>query len=156
MGGRWTLVLIRRGRDTEMSNTAEPDRKALMGSLTYDRVIVEIDDRVLAHLQLVIVQKLRRGESFLLSWQDSAEAGSGRSSIWLNPAIPLYFKFAGGRVATLNRQWIEDLSRSANSSQGLVIVSEDASMPTAPLTPRPKMTITARTATRVTTVPVPV
>ena len=127
-----------------------------MGSLTYDRVVVEIDDRTLAHLQLVIVQKLRRGESFLLSWRDSADVGSGRSSIWLNPAIPLYFKFEGGRAATLNRQWIEDLSRSANSTQGLVIVSEDDSLPAATLPARPKTTITARGASRGTTLPVPV
>ena len=127
-----------------------------MGSLTYDRVVVEIDDRTLAHLQVVIVQKLRRGESFLLSWRDSAEVGSGRSAIWLNPAIPLYFKFAGGQAATLNRQWIEDLSRSANSAQGLVIVSEDDSLPAATVSGRPKTTITARAATRGTTMPVPV
>ncbi|WP_347232598.1 ATP-dependent DNA ligase [Cryobacterium sp. Hh11] len=139
-----------------MSDIAEFDWKAFMGSLTYDRVIVEIDDRTLAHLQLVIVQKLRRGESFLLSWRDSAEVGSGRSSIWLNPAIPLYFKFVGGRAATLNRQWIEDLSRSANSAQGLVIVSEDDSMPAAPLSPRPRTTVNARASTRGTTVPLPV
>nr|WP_233204615.1 ATP-dependent DNA ligase [Cryobacterium sp. Y62] len=123
-----------------------------MGSLTYDRVVVEIDDRTLAHLQLVIIQKLRRGESFLLSWRDSAEVGSGRSSIWLNPAIPLYFKFAGGRAATLNRQWIEDLSRSANSAQGLVIVSEDASLPATTFAARPKTTIDARTTAHTDTV----
>lgn len=126
-----------------------------MGSLTYDRVVVEIDDRTLAHLQIVIVQKLRRGESFLLSWRDSTEVGSGRSSIWLNPAIPLYFKFAGGRAATLNRQWIEELSRSANSTQGLVIVSEEDSLPAATLPAPPKTTITARAATR-GAMPVPV
>ncbi|MDJ0377207.1 ATP-dependent DNA ligase [Cryobacterium sp. PH31-L1] len=123
-----------------------------MGSLTYDRVVVEIDDRTLAHLQLVIAQKLRRGESFLLSWQDSAAVGSGRSSIWLNPAIPLYFKYAGGQAVTLNRQWIEDLSRSANSAQGLVIVSEAGSLPVATLTARPKTTIDARTTARTDTV----
>ena len=123
-----------------------------MGSLTYDRVVVEIDDRTLAHLQLVIVQKLRRGESFLLSWQDSAAVGSGRSSIWLNPAIPLYFKYAGGHAATLNRQWIEDLGRSANSAQGLVIVSEAGSLPAPTLTSRPKTTIEARTTARTDTV----
>ena len=123
-----------------------------MGSLTYDRVVVEIEDRTLAHLQLVIVQKLRRGESFLLSWQDCASEGSGRSVVWLNPAIPLYFKFTGGHAATLNRQWIEDLSRSANSAQGLVIVSEEAPMPAATLTARPKSTVNARAGTRSATV----
>ena len=119
-----------------------------MGSLTYDRVVVEIDDRTLAHLQLVIVQKLRRGESFLLSWQDSAAVGSGRSAIWLNPAIPLYFKYAGGHAVTLNRQWIEDLSRSANSAPGLVIVSEAGSLPVTTLTVRPKSPLDAKTIAR--------
>jgi hypothetical protein len=119
-----------------------------MGSLTYDRVVVEVDDRTLAHLQVVIAQKLRRGESFLLSWQDCAATGSGRSSIWLNPAIPLYFKYAGGHVATLNRQWIEDLNRSANSAQGLVIMSEAGSLPISTLAARPKSTIEARTTAR--------
>jgi hypothetical protein len=122
-----------------------------MGSLTYDRVVVEIEDRTLAHLQLVIVQKLRRGESFMLSWQDSAGVGSGRSSIWLNPAIPLYFKYAGGHAATLNRQWIEDLSRLANSAQGLAIVSEADSLPVTTLAGRPKTTIDARTTARTDT-----
>ncbi|WP_174722468.1 ATP-dependent DNA ligase [Cryobacterium sp. Hz9] len=122
-----------------------------MGSLTYDRVVVEIEDRTLAHLQLVIVQKLRRGESFLLSWQDAAGAGSGRSSIWLNPAIPLYFKYAGGHAAAINRQWIEDLSRLANSAQGLAIVSEADSLPVTTLAGRPKTTIDARTAARTDT-----
>ncbi|WP_241987592.1 ATP-dependent DNA ligase [Cryobacterium sp. TMT1-66-1] len=123
-----------------------------MGSLTYDRVVVEIDDRTLAHLQLVIAQKLRRSESFLLSWQDSAAVGSGRSSIWMNPAIPLYFKYAGGHAAKLNRQWIEDLSCSANSAQGLVIVSEAGSLPATTPTSRPKTTIEARATARTDTV----
>ncbi|WP_370446178.1 ATP-dependent DNA ligase [Cryobacterium sp. Y57] len=135
-----------------MSEIAETDRKAIMGSLTYDRVVVEIDDRTLAHLQLVIVQKLRRGESFLLSWQDCPSVGSGRSSIWLNQAIPLYFKYAGGHAVTLSRAWIEDLSRSANSTQGLMIVSEAGSSPVTTLTVRSKTTIDARTTARTDTV----
>ncbi|WP_349361117.1 ATP-dependent DNA ligase [Cryobacterium sp. PH29-G1] len=122
-----------------------------MGSLTYDRVVVEIDDRTLAHLQLVIVQKLRRGESFLLSWQDSRAVGSGRSSIWLHPSIPLYFKYSGGHAATLNRQWIEDLSRSANSAQGLVIVSEPGSAPITTHSAQAKTTIHAQTTAQINT-----
>ena len=99
-----------------------------MGSLTYDRVVVEFDDRILAHLQVVIIQKLRRGESFLLSWRDAAVVGDGRSSAWLHPAIPLYFKFAGGRAPIINPQWLAQLTRSANSSQGLVVTGEESSM----------------------------
>lgn len=102
-----------------------------MGSLTYDRVTVDFDDRILAHLQIVIVQKLRRGESFLLSWRNSAEVGDGRSSAWLHPAIPLYFKFSGGQPPSINPLWLAQLTRSANSSQGLVATGEDRS-PTDP------------------------
>ncbi len=123
-----------------------------MGSLTYDRVVVEIDDRTLAHLQIVISQKLRRGESFLLSWQDSASSGSGRSSIWLNPAIPLYFKYVGGHAATINRQWIEDLTRSANSAQGLLVISEATSLPSTTVTARTKTMHESRTTARTDTV----
>lgn len=99
-----------------------------MGSLTYDRVTVEFDDRILAHLQIVIVQKLRRGESFLLSWRNAAEVGDGRSSAWLHPAIPLYFKFAGGQPPTINPLWLAQLTRSANSSQGLVATGEERAL----------------------------
>ena len=99
-----------------------------MGSLTYDRVVVEFDDRILAHLQVVIIHKLRRGEGFVISWRDAAVAGDGRSSAWLHPAIPLYFKFTGGRAPIINPQWRAQLTRSANSSQGLVVTGEESSM----------------------------
>ena len=96
-----------------------------MGTLSYDRVVVEFDDRILTHLQVVIVQKLRRGESFLFSWRNAMEVGDGRSSAWMNPAIPLYFKFTGGHTPSLNPEWIAQLTRSANSSQGLIATSEE-------------------------------
>jgi hypothetical protein len=96
-----------------------------MGTLSYDRVVVEFDDRILTHLQVVIVQKLRRGESFLFSWRNAVEVGDGRSSAWLHPAIPLYFKFTGGHAPSLNPEWIAQLTRSANSSQGLIATSEE-------------------------------
>ncbi|WP_369852637.1 ATP-dependent DNA ligase [Cryobacterium sp. Y82] len=99
---------------------------AIMGSLTYDRVVVEFEDRMLAHLQLVIIQKLRRGESFLLSWRDAAVVGDGRSSAWMHPAIPLYFKFAGGHAPSINPNWVAQLTRSANSAQGLVVTAEES------------------------------
>jgi len=95
-----------------------------MGTLTYDGLLVHMDDRVLSHVQIVVVQKLRRGESFLMSWRDSDTVGDGRSSIWLSDSIPLYFKFAGGHSALINRDWIEQLCRSADSARGLVIMSE--------------------------------
>jgi hypothetical protein len=41
-----------------------------MGTLNYAKTTVEFDDRVLAHLKVVIVSKLRRGEPLQLSWKE--------------------------------------------------------------------------------------
>ncbi|WP_369813327.1 ATP-dependent DNA ligase [Yonghaparkia sp. Root332] len=96
-----------------------------MGQLIYASTFeARFDDRVLAHLQIVIVAKLRRQESFAFSWSKPREEGSGRASLWLHPAIPLVFTFHGGRAPTISRAWIEALMSSANSSAGLRIVPE--------------------------------
>ncbi len=42
-----------------------------MGKFIYDSTIkVDFDDRLLAHLQVVIGAKLRRGEAFHFTWRD--------------------------------------------------------------------------------------
>lgn len=87
-------------------------------------VEIGFDDRVLAHLQVVIGAKLRRGESFYFSWKDDPNIGDGRSTIWLNDAIPLYFKYSGGKMPALNREWIESLITSSNSGLGLQLTEE--------------------------------
>jgi hypothetical protein len=102
-----------------------------MGALVYDSMVFEFEDRLLAHLQIVIVNKLRRGEPFVMSWRVSAEVGSGREAIWLDPAIPLYFEFDGSRVPAINREWLGRLANSADSSVGLVVVGEDGAVPAA-------------------------
>lgn len=107
-----------------------------MGSLTIDGIVVQFEDRVLTHLQIVIVQKLRKGESFLMSWRDSDSVGDGRSSAWIHPSLSLYFKFSGSRVPAINRDWLASLMASANGSQGLIVTSEDTyANPPAPVTP---------------------
>ena len=96
-----------------------------VGKFTYDStLVVDFDDRVLAHLQIVIGAKLRRNESFYFSWRDDSGVGDGRSTVWLHPSIPIVYKYHGGRAPAINRSWIEDLMSTANSSAGLRIVSE--------------------------------
>ena len=103
-----------------------------MGSLTYDVVYkVNFEDRALAHLQLVIATKMRRGESFNFSWIKSAGQGSGRTTIWMHPAIPLVYDFDGSRHPAINRLWIEALMATANSTAGLVLVNEPTTPPAA-------------------------
>lgn len=84
----------------------------------------EIEDRALAHLKAVIGSKLRRQESFFLSWTNDAEHGAGRRSLWLSPSIPLQFRFFGSRAPELNRAWIEVLSDSAHTPRGLQLIPE--------------------------------
>lgn len=97
-----------------------------MGKLLYSDsdIEIEFDDRALSHLQIVIGAKLRRKESFFFSWRDDPSSGNGRASIWLDGAIPLYFKFFGGKMPTINREWIALLSESAYSGTGLVFIPE--------------------------------
>lgn len=97
-----------------------------MGKLIYgsSEIEIEFDDRALAHIQIVIGSKMRRGESFFLSWKDDPKVGDGRSSIWMDRSIPLYFKYAGGRSPIINRDWLALLTDSANSGQGLVFTNE--------------------------------
>ncbi len=97
-----------------------------MGTLLYGSPGTEVnfDDRALMHLQIVITAKLRRHEGFVFSWTNAPDAGSGRSSIWLYPAIPLYFRYFGSRVPSINREWIDALMQLANSGSGLFFASE--------------------------------
>ncbi|HEV7957276.1 MAG: ATP-dependent ligase [Microbacteriaceae bacterium] len=92
-----------------------------MGKLLYGSPSMEIDfdDRALVHLQIVISAKLRRRESFVFSWRDAPDVGDGRSSIWLDPSIPLYFRYFGSRVPAINKDWLDLLTDSANSAGGL-------------------------------------
>ena len=97
-----------------------------MGKFIYGTpsITVEFDDRVLAHLQVVILAKLRRGESFTFSWDYSSANGGGHSSVWLHPAIPMQFDFVGKKDPALNRAWLEELVQLANTPAGLRIVPE--------------------------------
>ena len=102
-----------------------------MGTLLYGNpgIVINFDDRALMHLQIVISTKLRRRESFIFAWSDSADEGSGRSAIWLDPTSTLYYRYFGSRTPAINREWIEALMLSANSAGGLVFIAEPAPSP---------------------------
>lgn len=96
-----------------------------MGKFVYDNAVrTDFDDRILAHLQVVIGNKLRRGESFYFSWREDNSTGGGRTSVWIHPRAGLIFKFYGSRLPALNRDWLDALMFTANASSGLYIVPE--------------------------------
>jgi hypothetical protein len=96
-----------------------------VGKFIYEgSVTVDFDDRVLAHVQIVIGQKLRRGEGFHFTWREDPSLGDGRTSVWLHPAASLVYKYFGSRQPSINRAWLEALTFTANSTNGLYIVPE--------------------------------
>jgi len=99
-----------------------------MGFIAYDGTHVQFEDRLLAHLQIVIVQKYKKQESFLMSWKDGPAVGDGRASVWLDPRIPIYFKFLGGRSPAINQQWLLTLGKSADASTGMIVTDENGDL----------------------------
>jgi hypothetical protein len=102
-----------------------------MGYILYDGTTIGFDDRTLTHVQIVIINKFKKQESFLMSWKDDRAVGDGRGSCWLSPTIPIYFKFHGGRVPAIDTDWLLVLGKSAESSTGLVVTDEKGELVTA-------------------------
>jgi len=97
---------------------------SLVGRFIYGATAtsVDVDDRALAHLRIVIMNKLRRSESFMFDVE--VGDGSGRRSFWLHPSVPLQFHFFGSRQPRINRAWIDELMRVASGPNGLSMVPE--------------------------------
>jgi hypothetical protein len=90
-----------------------------MGTLKYDGTSVEFDDALLAHLQVVTIQKLRRQESFLMAWREPV--GGGITSIWLHPMAILTFHFATDDRPAIDSAWVNRLTESASSPMGMFV-----------------------------------
>lgn len=86
---------------------------------------IDIPDRLLAHLKVVITTKLRRAESFTLTWRHLEGTGRGRSSLWLQESIPLRFVFETAEPEQLDPAWLQDMANKASSSSGLVVDLEE-------------------------------
>jgi hypothetical protein len=95
------------------------------------RTPIPIDDRALAHVKIVVIAKLRRGEGFGFSWPKGVELGGGRFTAWVHPGSTLLFEFSGGREASINREWLEALNQAAATPLGLSVIPE-------PANPRPE------------------
>ncbi len=95
-----------------------------MGTLFYADQAIDMDDRTLAHVKIAIVTKLRRGESFTLSWTHADDQPVGRTTIWMHESIPLRFEFAEAESPVLHREWVEQILRSANTTGGIQLTAE--------------------------------
>jgi hypothetical protein len=99
-----------------------------VGALIYGTtgLTIDIEDRTLAHLQIVMVAKLRRSEGFLFTWREGGTDVDARRSVWVHPAIPLQFAYSDRVVPEISRAWIDALSITSHSAGGLRIVPEPA------------------------------
>lgn len=88
-----------------------------MGRLFYglseNDASVEIPDRVLAHLRVVVTTKLRRSESLTLTWVHADPANPGRTSVWLQPSIPLRFVSDSAEDEKLDPAVLRDMAADA-------------------------------------------
>jgi hypothetical protein len=99
-----------------------------MGTMVHGAIAVDFEDRLLSHMQIVIVQRFRRNESLVVSWLDAVSVGDGRSSMWMTPSLPVYFKFAGSRVPAVDQDWLDRLVESAASSRGLILTTPNGEL----------------------------
>ncbi len=93
-----------------------------MGKLFYgsDPQPMEIDDRLLQYLQVVFSTKLRRSESFTITWTDTAAAHT-RTTLWIQPAIPLRFLYSSAEAERLSGGYLRQLADQAAMSSGLML-----------------------------------
>lgn len=96
-----------------------------MGKFIYDgNIKVDFEDRLLAHLQAVIMAKVRRGESFPFTWKDDISIGGGRTTVYIHPNVSMVFKYHGSRNPQLSSTWLHALTYNANSGRGLYVIPE--------------------------------
>lgn len=100
-----------------------------MGRLYYGNSTdaIEMPDRVLAHLKVVAATKLRRSESFTVSYPQPGNP-EGRSTIWLHASIPLRFELDRTDAESLDRRYLEEMAQAAASSGGVVLDFTDAEL----------------------------
>lgn len=106
-----------------------------MGKLVYGSVTFDLDDRLLAHLQVIVGMKLRRSENFFVSWRNPSEVGSGRQSVWIDNGQHLAFIYEGSRIPAVNREWVETMSASAHTNFGLQLTDELGNLVNGPIAP---------------------
>ena len=85
----------------------------------------ELDDRTLAHLELVLLAKLRRNESVSLALD---RPDGARVTLWIGVHSDLQFVYLEPRTE-INREWLERLMDAANSTAGLRVLPEGAGTP---------------------------
>lgn len=93
-----------------------------MGTLDLGRIVhIDLPDDVLAHVQAVIIAKLRVHEPILVGW---TTPDGGHDEVLVNPSMPIVIRYDLDEDRRLDRRWLNRLMMAANSVQGLQIRPE--------------------------------
>jgi len=84
----------------------------------------DVEDALLTHLKQVIVAKLRRGESFLVTFPALERGCPVRETLWMNPSIPIRFVIDQADAVPLDHDRLETLMIEANTVRGIVLTAE--------------------------------
>lgn len=95
-----------------------------MGKFIYNDLstLVEIEDRALAHLRLVFMNKLRRTEPFIFA--TPSPHGTSHRELWIHPTLPMYFTFDGSRPPQINMKWVEQMMVAVSETGILKLTPE--------------------------------
>lgn len=94
-----------------------------MGRLRYDGTSepILIEDVTLAHLKIVIATKLRRQESFMMTWRPLQGGVDARATVWIHPAIPLQFGFDEASLPAVDPHRIAEMMHALNATGELIL-----------------------------------
>lgn len=98
-----------------------------MGRLRYDGTSepITIDDDTLIHVKVVIATKLRRQESFMITWRPPEGSPDARLTIWIHPAIPLQFGFDHAETPPLDADRVTAMMTRLNATGELNLDAMD-------------------------------
>ena len=116
---------VKNSQTSKTKKQSDADATHPTGQLVYGaggQTTLAFPARTLEHLKIVFATKLRRGESFLFSWDEDGN----RHSLWLHPAIPLHFIIPVKQHGETNRHWLAELAQNAASNTGLHLTEEPA------------------------------
>lgn len=90
-----------------------------MGALVYGAAAerFEIDDEKLAHVEAVVVAKLRRREDFTIT----VLTAESRQVLWMHEACTLRFEYDTPPGVELDRAWLDATMKQLNKSSTLVV-----------------------------------
>ena len=93
-----------------------------MGTLEYNssHPAIEIDDVTLAHLKIVIGTKLRRQESFMMTWAPG-DSGTARMTAWIHPSIPLVIAFEDPKPAPIDAERVAQMMQHLNAHGEIIV-----------------------------------